>query len=96
MLYTLLNLVPTTQCFNALRQLSASWTTQRRYGAHGRNSRELMAEILATDMLQNGLTPTDMVLLYGWAGGAGLGGLDLHKFSTSFLAAYFAQVGLAL
>ena len=55
-----------------------------------------MAEILATDMLQNGLTPTDMVLLYGWAGGAGAGGLDLHKFSTSFLAAYFAQVGLAL
>ena len=28
--------------------------------------------------------------------GAGPGGLDLHKFSTSFLAAYFAQVGLAL
>ena len=55
-----------------------------------------MAEILATDMLQNGLTPTDMVLLYGWAGGAGPGGLDLHKFSTNFLAAYFTQVGLAL
>ena len=96
MLYTLLNLVPTTQCSNALRQLATTWTNQHCYGAQGLNARELMVEILALHMLQHSPSTTNMVLLYGWAEGVGPGGLDLYRFLTSFLAAYFTQVSLAL
>ena len=55
-----------------------------------------MAQALAVDMLAKGLTPTDMVLLYAWAGEAGCGGLQLKAVSTSLLAAHFATVGLKL
>ena len=55
-----------------------------------------MAQVLASDMLAKGLTPTDMVLLYAWAGEAGCGGLQLKAVSTSLLAAHFATVGLKL
>ena len=56
----------------------------------------LMAQVLASDMLAKGLMPTDMVLLYAWAGEAGCGGLQLKAVSTSLLAAHFAMVGLKL
>ena len=49
-----------------------------------------MAQALAVDMLAKGLTPTDMVLLYAWAGEAGCGGLQLKAVSASLLAAHFA------
>ena len=55
-----------------------------------------MAQALAADMLAKGLTPTDMVLLYAWAGGAGCKGLQLKAVSASLLAAHFAKVGLKL
>ena len=55
-----------------------------------------MAQVLASDMLAKGLTPTDMVLLYAWAGEAGCGGLQLKAVSASLLAAHFATVGLKL
>ena len=55
-----------------------------------------MAQVLASDMLAKGLTPTDMVLLYAWAGEAGCGGLQLKAVSTSLLAVQFATVGLKL
>ena len=47
-------------------------------------------------MLAKGLTPTDMVLLYAWAGEAGCRGLQLKAVSASLLAAHFAKVGLKL
>ena len=55
-----------------------------------------MAQALAADMLAKGLTPTDMVLLYAWAGEVGCGGLQLKAVSASLLAAHFAMVGLKL
>ena len=55
-----------------------------------------MAQALAADMLAKGLTPTDMVLLYAWAGEAGCKGLQLKAVSASLLAAHFAKVGLKL
>ena len=47
-------------------------------------------------MLAKGLTPTDMVLLYAWAGAAGCRGLQLKAVSASLLATHFAKVGLKL
>ena len=45
-------------------------------------------------MLAKGLTLTDMVLLYVWAGEAGYGGLQLKAVSASLLTAHFTTVGL--
>ena len=47
-------------------------------------------------MLAKGLKPTDMVLLYVWAGEAGCRGVQLKAASASLLAAHFAKVGLKL
>ena len=56
----------------------------------------LIAQTLVADMLAKGLTPTNMVMLYAYAGEAGCGGLQLETVSASLLAAYFAQVELTL
>ena len=55
-----------------------------------------MAQVLAVDMLAKALMPTDMVLLYEWAGEAGCGGVQLKVVPASLLAAHFATVGLKL
>ena len=55
-----------------------------------------MAQALAADMLTKGLTPTDMVLLYAWAGEAECRGFQLKAVSASLLAAHFTTVGLKL
>ena len=52
-----------------------------------------MAQALAADMLAKGLTPTDMVLLYAWAGEAGCKGLQLKAVSASLLASSLCQGG---
>ena len=55
-----------------------------------------MAQALAADILAKGLTPTDMVLLYAWAGQAGYGGLQPNAVSAYLLATHFAKLGLKL
>ena len=95
-LFALLSHVPSNTAFVALRQLATPWTKARHFGPSTRTTRALMAQALASDMLAKGLTPTDMALLYAWAGEAGCGGLQLKAVSTSLLAAHFATVGLKL
>ena len=56
----------------------------------------LIAQVLADDMLPQGVIPMDIELLYAWAGGVGCSGLQLKAVSALLLANHFGQVGLKM
>ena len=62
---------------------TAPWTKARHFGPNTCTIYALMAQVLAADMLAKDLMPTDMVLLYAWAGEAGCRGLQLKAVSAS-------------
>ena len=63
-LFALFSHIPTNAAFVVLHQLATPWIKARYFGPSTRTTRALMAQALPADMLEKGLTPTDMLLLY--------------------------------